>query len=134
MENAQDISDEMTSLLLNEMDNSSGCMESMEGIALMSEKYNKIFGALDVIWSSVQGTESGLIPTQGQIDFLENALNVGKRLWLDLDLGTLQPKWQLTFGEHLLEQVKRYGGLTDKADDTIEKAHQVWKVLKCQFC
>jgi len=31
MENAQDISDKMTSLLLNEMDNSSGCMESMEG-------------------------------------------------------------------------------------------------------
>ena len=58
---------------------------------------------------------------------MNEIVNKRRSLWLDLGLTTYQPKWHLVFDGHLLEQVKRFGGLGDKCDDMIEKAHQPWK-------
>ena len=54
-------------------------------------------------------------------------------MWTSMGLKTLQPKWHMTFGGHLLEQVIRYGGLADKADDTIELQHQILKKLRDRY-
>jgi hypothetical protein len=43
---------------------------------------------------------------------------------LDLGLSTLQPKWHLLFDGHLLMQAVKFGGLSDKTDEYIEKGHQ----------
>ena len=58
---------------------------------------------------------------------------MGKKLWIDMCLTTRQPEWHLSFDGHLLSAVKRFGGLADKADDTIEKFHQTLKTLRGRF-
>ena len=50
-----------------------------------------------------------------------------------MKLTTKQPKWHLTFDGHLLHQFKKYGGLADKSDETIEKGHQTLKLLRDRF-
>jgi hypothetical protein len=95
-------------------------------------QYCRLLGILDAIWSSVRGIESGLLPTQEQLNSLQNSLQEGKALWLRLNLSTLQPKWHLTFDGHLFHQVTTFGGLADKSDD-IEKGHQTLKAQREQF-
>ena len=84
------------------------------------------------MWSNVRGIDAGLLPTEEQLADLEKALEKAKQKWIELGLSTEQPKWHITF-YHLLEQVRRYGGLADKADDTIEHMHQILQRLRDQF-
>ncbi len=88
---------------------------------------------MDVIWSSVRGIDAGLLPTNEQIEQLDKALKATKKLWIEIGIGTLQPKWDLTFDGHLLHQVRTYGGIADKADDTIEFQHQMLKKLRDRY-
>lgn len=96
-------------------------------------EYARLLELLDAIWSTVRGIEAGLLPTNPQLEQLQRAIATGKALWLDMGLSTQQPKWHLTFDGHLLAAVKKFGGLADKADDTIEKFHQTLKVLRDRF-
>jgi len=48
-------------------------------------------------------------------------------------MGTLQPKWHLAFDGHLLQHVVKFGGLADKADDTIEFQHQILMKLRQRY-
>jgi hypothetical protein len=104
-----------------------------EMIQSTCRQYCRLLGLLDAIWSSVRGLDAGLLPTDAQQLLLQTALLEAKELWLTMDLSTLQPKWHLTFDGHLLEQFKRYGGLADKSDETIEKGHQTLKNLRERF-
>ena len=52
---------------------------------------------------------------------------------MTMGLGTRQPKWHMTFDGYLLHQVRMYGGVADKADDTIEFQHQILMRLKDRF-
>jgi hypothetical protein len=97
------------------------------------EKYRCILGNQDAIWSAVCGID-GLLPTQEHIQNLKAAIEKGKQLWVELDLGTLQPKWHLAFDTHLLSQVVQYGGLADKTDEYIEKGHQYWRTFHSRYC
>lgn len=97
------------------------------------QQYARLLGLLDAIWSNVRGIDSGLLPTAEQCNTLETALAEGKALWLLMKLTTLQPKWHLTFDGHLLWQVKTYGGLADKSDESIEKVHQLLKQLRDRY-
>jgi hypothetical protein len=54
-------------------------------------------------------------------------------LGLTMKLSTRQPKWHLTFDGHLLRQFKKYGGLADKSDESIEKGHQTLKLMRDRF-
>jgi hypothetical protein len=83
--------------------------------------YCSLLGLLDVIWSTVRGLNSGLLPMDEQTKSLADALKEAKALWLQMGLSTLQPKWHLTFDGHLLQQFTKYGGIADKSDETIEK-------------
>ena len=71
--------------------------------------------------------------TNEQTISLENALREAKKSWLTMKLPTRQPKWHLTFDGHLLRQFKKYGGLADKSDESIEKGHQTLKLLRDRF-
>jgi len=93
-------------------------------------QFAKLLGLLDAIWSNVRGMDAGLLPTEVQLEYLEKALTEGKLLWLAMGIKTLQPKWHMTFDGHLLHQAKTYGGLADKADDTIELQHQILMKLR----
>ena len=96
-------------------------------------EYCRLLGLLDTIWSTVRGLDAGLLPTDKQIQYLDEALKQGKTLWLAMGLSTLQPKWHLTFDGHLFAQFKKYGGLADKSDETIEKGHQTLKTNRARF-
>jgi len=104
--------------------------------ALIDTKMNehaKLLGLLDAIWSNVRGTDAGLLPTEAQINCLRKATAEGKALWNAIDIGTLQPKWHMTFDGHLVDQVIKHGGLADKADDTIEFQHQMLMRLRDRY-
>jgi len=96
-------------------------------------QFQRLFVLLDVIWSNVRGIEAGLLPTDAQIEILRRALSEGKTMWNAMGIKTLQPKWHLTFDGHYLQQVIKYGGLADKADDTIELQHQILMKLRNRY-
>jgi hypothetical protein len=133
------IMEQSAPLLLGNEDNEQGflqlCIKSklanVDDAVLESKMkdYCRLLGILDAIWSSVRGIDSGLLPTQQQLDSLKTSLQEGKALWLEMKLSTLQPKWHLTFDGHLYYQVSRFGGLADKSDESIEKLHQTFKAL-----
>jgi len=104
-----------------------------EDITLKCDKFARLLSLMDVIWSNVRGIDAGLLPTENQIAQLETALNRAKAMWLEMNIKTLQPKWHLTFDGHLLHQVRTYGGIADKADDTIEFQHQILKKLRDRY-
>jgi hypothetical protein len=106
---------------------------SNEEIETKCKAFTNILGTLDAIWSSVTGIEQGLLPTEEQLQFLDRAIQKGKAAWIDADLGTGQPKWHLSFDGHLLNQSRKYGGLADKSDATVEKGHQIWKEYQGRF-
>jgi hypothetical protein len=115
------------------------CLQSKEAnvtdafVETKCKEYCRLLGLLDTVWSAVRGIDSGLLPTDEQIARLASALQEAKTLWLAMGLSTMQPKWHLTFDGHLLNQVRKYGGLADKSDESIEKGHQTLKILRDRF-
>jgi hypothetical protein len=101
---------------------------SEETVRATCQKFARLLGLLDAVWSSVRGLTGGLLPTDAHKISLQTALLEGKELWLDMKLSTLQPKWHLTFDGHLLQQYIKYGGLADKSDESTEKEHQTLKI------
>jgi hypothetical protein len=77
----------------------------------------------DSIFAQVQGVEAGLLPTEEQIGTLAQTIENTCVLWVGSGWSTDQPKWQLFFDCHLVDQVRMFWGLADKLDDVIEKAH-----------
>jgi hypothetical protein len=63
---------------------------------------------LAAIWKHVSSIEKGLLPTDANIEELDNLLCSGKQRWLDMGMTTEQPKWLLTFDGVLLRQVTWY--------------------------
>jgi len=96
-------------------------------------EFARMFGLLDAIWSNVRGIDAGLLPTDEQVQQLRTATLNAKQLWCTMNIGTLQPKWHLTFDGHLVDQVRKHGGLADKADDTIEFQHQTLMKLRDRY-
>ena len=102
-------------------------------IRSVTEDFGNMMGILDTIWSAVRGIDCGLLPTEEQLQSLAQGIQKGKHLWLKMGLSTRQPKWHLTFDGHLLHQIQSFGGLADKADDTIEFQHQVLKRIRDRY-
>jgi hypothetical protein len=95
--------------------------------------YSSLLNTLDAIWKHVSSIEKGLLPTDANIEELDNLLCLGKQRWLDMGMTTEQPKWHLTFDGVLLRQVTRYRGLADKGDAPIELGHQIFGRLHERF-
>jgi hypothetical protein len=93
-------------------------------------KFEHALAMQDVIWSSVRGID-GMLPTSAFLSQLESDILKGRKAWLDAGLNIAgHPKAHLTFDGHLLDQIKRFGGLADKGEDWIEHLHQLWTGLK----
>ena len=107
--------------------------ETEDTIRKRCEKYKELLSNLGTIWSTVRGIEKGLLPTDENKLQLHNAIRIGKNIWLELGITTYQPKWHYTFDGHLEEQYIRFGGLADKADDSIEYGHQIWPRLDDRY-
>jgi hypothetical protein len=107
-------------------------LATVNAINSKCEQFRELFGNQDAIWSSVRGVQ-GLLPSDAELDDLEQALKHGKKLWIEAGISTLQPKWHLTFDFHLLKQMRKFGGLADKSDETIEKGHQEWKTYQQRY-
>jgi hypothetical protein len=127
MDQSTNIFNDATALLLEMRDPT---LETVEDIQLTSEKCSKLLGCVDAIWANVHGLESGLLPSDDQLTFLETAVPEGKKRWLELGLLTKQPKWHLAFDGHLIHCAKIFGGLADKDYAVIEKGHQEWTRLQ----
>jgi hypothetical protein len=98
---------------------------SEEDFTRKMEHYQQQFELQDAIWSTVRGCQ-GLLPTSDELDKLESTIATAKTSWLALGLNiALNPKAHLLFDGHLIEQMRRHGGIADKADDVIERGHQV---------
>jgi hypothetical protein len=126
MENAKKYSDAIQEVVLSVHDTSQSNVTE-EQIIEACEKYANLLGCLDALFSHIRGVDEGLLPTEEQIEALERIVEQTRKLWIGCGLTTLQPKWHLIFDGHLIDQVRREGGLADKNDDAIEKAHQPWK-------
>jgi hypothetical protein len=124
MDRSKELFDAAATLLLEMRDPT---LETIEDLQKTVQAHSELLGCLDAIWLAVHGFDSGLLPTDAQLVFLEAAISEGKRQWLELGLSTNQSKWHLTFDGHLLDCVKSFGGLADKSDEVIEKGHQEWK-------
>jgi hypothetical protein len=89
------------------------------------DRYKQQFELQDAIWSTVRGCQ-GLLPTSEELDKLESIIATAKESWSALGLNiALNPKARLLFDGHLMEQMRWHGGIADKADDVIERGHQV---------
>lgn len=93
----------------------------------MIDNHRDLLGALGLSFSHIRGVETGLSPTEADLNCLETIVCKSKELRFKCEIGTLQPKWQLIFDGHSLLHIQLPGGLADKTDDMIELAHQPWK-------
>ena len=86
----------------------------------------KLFASMrSIIWE--KKITNHFAPTAAQAFNCIRPLQMTQKQWLECGLAMLQTKWHLIFDGHLLHQVRTCGGLADKTDDFIEKAHQPWK-------
>lgn len=91
------------------------------------QNFRQLLGLLDALFSHIRGVQTGILPSDDEISQLSTIVDNAKSWWLKCNIGTLQPKWHMVFSGHLIEQVRTHGGIGDKNDDMIEKAHQPWK-------
>ena len=85
--------------------------------------YTTIFGVLDVVFSLIRKPA----PTEGEIKELEFMIGVLDTLWRKAEL-SVTVKAHILF-KHVVDQVKQFGGIADKVEDFVEKAHQVGRNL-----
>ena len=90
-------------------------------------RFRHLLGLLDSLFSHIRGIETGVLPTEDDVQQLVSIVDNTKSWWLKCGIGTLQPKWHAIFSGHLIDQVRSFKGIADKTDDMIEKAHQPWK-------
>jgi hypothetical protein len=110
-----------------------GAVETNDSIGEKCKDYQNLFGILDAMWATVRGVDAGLLSTDEQLDFLERTVQTGKELWIQMGIGTMQPKWHLAFDGHLVRQARKYRGLADKSEDPIEKGHQEGKEMNRRY-
>ena len=102
---------------------------NIEGYAMIPQEeltkrmdlYKELFGVLDVVFSLLRQPA----PTEDEILRLEKMTAVLERLWRQADM-SITVKAHILF-KHAIDQVKAFGGIADKVEDFVEKAHQEGK-------
>jgi hypothetical protein len=125
MECAKEYSDLILEEVLTVWDEEQSDRTELE-IRQHCHNHRQLLGSCDALFAHIRGVDTGLVPTEEQIQELENIVERTKQWWHICGLPTLQPKWHIVFF-HLVEQVRMHHGIADKNDDMIEKAHQPWK-------
>ena len=87
------------------------------------DDYANIFQVLDVIFSLLRIPA----PKEEEIKDLKEAIFVLEILWAKMEL-SVTPKAHILF-DHAVDQYVAFGGIADKVEDFVEKAHQHGKRL-----
>ena len=85
--------------------------------------FKLLFECMDVVFAKLRI----LSPIEKEIKEIKMAIQALEKLWLELDLN-ITPKMHI-LTTHTLDQVIRFGGIADKVEDFVEKAHQLGKKL-----
>ena len=98
-------------------------MITEEGLTLKLNVYTRIFEVLDVVFALLRQPD----PTNDEILKLERMLKVLESLWRQAKL-SITVKLHILF-KHTVDKVKAFGGIADKVEDFVEKAHQEGRKL-----
>ena len=90
---------------------------SLQRLTYMFDQFWNIFWVLDNLFSllCIPG------PNENEIDDIKENIIVLEKLWNDLNI-SVTPKAHVLF-DHTLSQVIEFGGIADKVEDYVEKAH-----------
>ena len=97
---------------------------SIERLTSVMENYINLFKVMDVSFSMLRITA----PKNVDIEETKKAVVVLEKMWKNLKL-SITPKAHIMF-KHAVPQYELYGGLADKVEDFVEKAHQEGKRLE----
>ena len=85
--------------------------------------FKSLFDCMDVVFSKLRILD----PTKREIEEIDVSIKGLASIWKELDLN-VTPKMHILIC-HTLDQVVMLGGIADKVEDFIEKAHQTGKKL-----
>ena len=109
---------------LGEEENESDGRCSREELENILDKYSNLFLVLDITFALL----CTLAPTAEEIQEAKRAIQVLQVMWKSLRFN-VTPKAHILF-THTVEQFEKYGGIADKVEDFVEKAHQQGKRLE----
>ena len=95
----------------------------IEELTRVITRFNSLFDCMDVVFSKLRILD----PTEGEIEEIDISIKGLAEIWKELDL-SVTPKMHILIC-HTLDQVIMFGGIADKVEDFIEKAHQIGKKL-----
>ena len=87
------------------------------------DTFKDLFECMDIVFSKLRILD----PSEVEIKEIGKAIKVLEGLWKKLDLN-ITPKMHILTC-HTLDQVIMFGGIADKVEDFVEKAHQIGKKL-----
>ena len=90
-------------------------------VDLVLDKFQELLDTLDVTFSLLRVCD----PTEDEIIKIEKTIEELESKWNNLELSHT-PKLHILL-KHTVEQVRRFGGIADLAEDFVEKAHQIGK-------
>ena len=94
-----------------------------EKLTVVLEDFYQLFETIDLIFSLLRV----LAPTDQEIEAAATAIKVLEVIWEQIDMNKT-PKAHILFN-HTIDQVRRFGGIADMAEDFVEKSHQTGKRL-----
>ena len=97
---------------------------SVEKLTKMVDEYTTLFQVMDIVFATLRIPA----PTDEEVQEAKEAIFVLETLWRNLSL-VITPKAHVLF-EHTVEQFENFGGIADKVEDFVEKAHQEGKRLE----
>ena len=96
---------------------------SPEKLTNMLQKFQNVFRVLDDLFSLLHIPG----PEDEEVNDIRENLIVLEKMWNELHI-SITPKAHVLF-DHTLEQVIEFGGIADKVEDYVEKAHRIGKKL-----
>lgn len=98
---------------------------STEKLNNMFQTYLNVFDTLDLVMSLFRT----LAPSEEEIEMTKQAVFVLEKLWTERLKLRITPKAHILF-THAVSLMEKHGGITDKAEDFVEKEHQRGKKLE----
>ena len=96
---------------------------NMSQLTVVIDTFKSLFKCMDVTFSKLRI----IAPTEEEITEMKEAISTLENIWRELEL-SITPKFHILI-THTIEQVIRFGGISDKVEDFVEKAHQIGKKL-----
>ena len=105
------------------MERTDGNDEKITQLTKVIDTFRSLFDCIDLVFSKLRILD----PTLAEVEEIKVSIKGLELLWNELDL-SITPKMHILL-EHTVEQVIRFGGISDKVEDFVEKSHQIGKRL-----